>query len=595
MLTRLASALRLKTDPAVYFATVGAVLAFVVLTIVAGDWVGDVFGAATTWILSNLGWFYILGVTVFLLFLIVVAVSRYGHVRLGADDERPEYSTLVWFAMLFAAGIGTILMFWGVAEPISHFANPPIGDVAPESTEAARQAIAITHYHFGLHTWTIFALPALCFAYFIYKRKMPPRVSSIFSPLLGSRVYGPIGRTIDVIALIGTIFGVATSVGLGTLQINAGLNDLFGLTFSPVVQVAIIVVVTTVACLSVAAGLDRGIKILSNVNIWMSIGLLIFVIIAGPTVMVLKGTIESFGIYLSRLPELAFWNNAIPNSPDNATWQNTWTVFYWAWTITWSPFVGIFIARISRGRTIREFVAGVLGLPVVFSLIWFGVFGASSFLIEQDGGGLVDRVAVEGDIPGALFEFLSHYPAATFMSGFGILIVVIFFTTSVDSAAMVTDMIASGKEPAFAPTHQKVTWAVLMGAVAAVLLAATGEGGLSALQQIIIVIGLPFFVMGFIMMFSLGAALKNDLGAPVPTVTRQWAPAETAEEWEEMEQAPSPEPIGPIHHIPDDENDSHINPAVLGAVLEEYSRSQDDGPDHPDYTIVEETEPEGRR
>ncbi|HKM24913.1 MAG TPA: BCCT family transporter, partial [Corynebacterium sp.] len=504
MLTRLASALRLKTDPAVYFATVGAVLAFVVLTIVAGDWVGDVFGAATTWILSNLGWFYILGVTVFLLFLIVVAVSRYGHVRLGADDERPEYSTLVWFAMLFAAGIGTILMFWGVAEPISHFANPPIGDVAPESTEAARQAIAITHYHFGLHTWTIFALPALCFAYFIYKRKMPPRVSSIFSPLLGSRVYGPIGRTIDVIALIGTIFGVATSVGLGTLQINAGLNDLFGLTFSPVVQVAIIVVVTTVACLSVAAGLDRGIKILSNVNIWMSIGLLIFVIIAGPTVMVLKGTIESFGIYLSRLPELAFWNNAIPNSPDNATWQNTWTVFYWAWTITWSPFVGIFIARISRGRTIREFVAGVLGLPVVFSLIWFGVFGASSFLIEQDGGGLVDRVAVEGDIPGALFEFLSHYPAATFMSGFGILIVVIFFTTSVDSAAMVTDMIASGKEPAFAPTHQKVTWAVLMGAVAAVLLAATGEGGLSALQQIIIVIGLPFFVMGFIMMFSLG-------------------------------------------------------------------------------------------
>ncbi len=595
MLTRLASALRLKTDPAVYFATVGAVLAFVVLTIVAGDWVGDVFGAATTWILSNLGWFYILGVTVFLLFLIVVAVSRYGHVRLGADDERPEYSTLVWFAMLFAAGIGTILMFWGVAEPISHFANPPIGDVAPESTEAARQAIAITHYHFGLHTWTIFALPALCFAYFIYKRKMPPRVSSIFSPLLGSRVYGPIGRTIDVIALIGTIFGVATSVGLGTLQINAGLNDLFGLTFSPVVQVAIIVVVTTVACLSVAAGLDRGIKILSNVNIWMSIGLLIFVIIAGPTVMVLKGTIESFGIYLSRLPELAFWNNAIPNSPDNATWQNTWTVFYWAWTITWSPFVGIFIARISRGRTIREFVAGVLGLPVVFSLIWFGVFGASSFLIEQDGGGLVDRVAVEGDIPGALFEFLSHYPAATFMSGFGILIVVIFFTTSVDSAAMVTDMIASGKEPAFAPTHQKVTWAVLMGAVAAVLLAATGEGGLSALQQIIIVIGLPFFVMGFIMMFSLGAALKNDLGAPVPTVTRQWAPAETAEEWEEMEQAPSPEPIGPIHHIPDDENGSHLNPAVLGAVLEEYSRSQDDGPDHPDYTIVEETEPEGRR
>jgi len=588
MLTRLASTLRLKTDPSVYFATVGAVLAFVVLTIVAGDWVGDVFGAATTWILTNLGWFYILGVTVFLLFLIIVAVSRYGHVRLGADDERPEYPTLVWFAMLFAAGIGTILMFWGVAEPISHFANPPIGDVDPESVEAARQAIAITHYHFGLHTWTIFALPALCFAYFIYKRKMPPRVSSIFSPLLGSRVYGPLGRSIDVIALIGTIFGVATSVGLGTLQINAGLNELFGLTVSPVVQVVIIAIVTTVACLSVAAGLDRGIRVLSNVNIWMSIGLLVFVVVAGPTVLVLKGTIESFGIYLARLPELAFWNNATPNSPENATWQNTWTVFYWAWTITWSPFVGIFIARISRGRTIREFVAGVLGLPVTFSLIWFGVFGASSFLIEQDGGGLVERVAVEGDIPGALFEFLSHYPAATFMSGLGILIVVIFFTTSVDSAAMVTDMIASGREPVFAPTHQKVTWAVLMGAVAAVLLAATGQGGLSALQQIIIVIGLPFFVMGFVMMFSLGTALRNDLGAPVPIVTRQWESAATAEEWEEMEQAPSPEPIGPIHHIPDEKGDGHINPAVVGAVLEEYQRQ---GTDDYQVKIVEQTRP----
>ena len=597
MLTRLASSLRLKTDPAVYFATVGAVLAFVVLTIVAGDWVGDVFGAATTWILSNLGWFYILGVTVFLIFLFIVAISRYGHVRLGADDERPEYPTLVWFAMLFAAGIGTILMFWGVAEPISHFANPPMGEVTPESTEAARQAIALTHYHFGLHTWTIFALPALCFAYFIYKRKMPPRVSSIFSPLLGSRVYGPIGKSIDVIALIGTIFGVATSVGLGTMQINAGLTELFGLTYSPTVQVIIIGIVTTIACISVAAGLDRGIKLLSNINIWMAIALLVFVILAGPTVMVLKGTIESFGIYFSRLPELAFWNNATPNSADNATWQNTWTVFYWAWTITWSPFVGIFIARISRGRTVREFVAGVLGLPVAFSLIWFGVFGTSSFLIEEQDGGLVERVAVEGDIPGALFEFLSNYPAATFMSGLGILIVVIFFTTSVDSAAMVTDMIASGKEPAFAPTHQKVTWAVLMGAVAAVLLAATGEGGLSALQQIIIVIGLPFFVMGFIMMFSLGVALRNDLGDPVPTVTRQWTSAATAEEWEEMEQTPSPEPIGPIHHIPDEEGEA-INPAVVGAVLEEYSRQQDgdgDGDGDYDVRIVEETEPEGRR
>ena len=593
MFDRLARSLRLRTDPPVYFLTVGIVLAFVVVTIFFGDWVSDVFGSASDWILSNLGWFYVLGVTVFLIFLIFVAFGRSGHVRLGGDDDRPEYSTMAWFAMLFAAGIGTILMFWGVAEPISHFANPPMGDTDPGSTEAARQAIALTHYHFGLHTWTIFALPALCFAYFIYKRKMPPRVSSIFSPLLGARVYGPIGKTIDIVALIGTIFGVATSVGLGTLQINAGLAELFEVTVSPTVQVIIIVAVTTVACISVALGLDRGIKVLSNVNIYLAIGLLIIVILAGPTVLVLKGTIESIGIYLGALPELAFWNNTVPNSPDNETWQNTWTVFYWAWTITWSPFVGIFIARISRGRTIREFVVGVLGLPVAFSLIWFGAFGTSAFNIERTEGGLVQAVAVDGDIPGALFEFLSNYPGATFLSGLSIVIVVLFFTTSVDSAAMVTDMIASGKEPATAPTHQKVIWAVLMGAVAAVLLAATGEGGLSALQQTIIVVGLPFFVMGFIMMFSLGVALRNDLGARTPTITRQWEPAHTPEAWERNEEAPSPEPIGPVHHIPDEDGALvPVNPAVVAAALDEYVKQHSDDDAESAVRIVEETEPE---
>ena len=592
MLDRLAKALRLKTDPAVFFTSVGIMFAFVFITIVAGDTVSEVFGTASDWILTNLGWFYVLGVTVFLIFLVLIGASRFGHVRLGGDDERPEYSTLTWFSMLFAAGIGTILMFWGVAEPVSHFANPPIGDVDPLSNEAAQQAIAITHYHFGLHTWTIFALPALCFAYFIYKRKMPPRVSSIFSPLLGSKVYGPIGKTIDIIALIGTVFGVATSVGLGTLQINAGLAELFGIDVSPLIQLIIIVVVTSIASVSVALGLDRGIKILSNVNIYMAIALLIFVIAAGPTVLILKGTFESVGTYLRWLPELAFWNNTVPNSPDNATWQNTWTVFYWAWTITWSPFVGIFIARISRGRTIREFVAGVLGLPVTFSILWFGAFGTAAFNIESNGeGGLVNRVVDQGDIPGALFEFLSNYPAATFLSGLAILIVIIFFTTSVDSAAMVTDMIASGQEPRFAPTHQKLIWTALMGSVAAVLLVATGEGGLTALQQTIIVVGLPFFVMGFIQMYSLYVALKNDAGNPIPVVTRQWEPANDPEAWEKNEAVSSPEPIGPVHHIPDEESDEPVNPAVIGAFLEEYRNGDDDDDDANKVKFIETSIP----
>ena len=557
MSERITRALRLKTDPGIFLTTVGIMVAFVVITILFGDWVGEVFGVASTWIMTNLGWFYIFGVTAFLFFLIWIALSRFGHVRLGADGERPEHSTATWFGMLFAAGIGSILMFWGVAEPISHFANPPRGGVEPGSTDAASQAMAFTLYHFGLHTWTIFALPSLAFAYFIYKRKMPPRVSSIFAPVLGDKIFGPIGKTIDVVALIGTVFGVATSVGLGTLQINAGLNELFGIAISPFVQVLTIAIVTTVACISVALGLEKGIKRLSNLNIAMAVGLLIFILITGPTLFLLKGTVESLGVYLTTLPELALWNNVFPASDDLASWQNTWTVFYWAWTITWSPFVGIFIARISKGRTIREFVFGVLGLPVAFSVLWFGIFGMASFDIELGGdGGLAERVAIEGDIPGALFEFLSHYPLATFLSGLAVVLVVIFFTTSVDSAAMVVDMMASGKDDdvQVSPTHQRVIWGVLMGAVGATILVGTGEGGLTALQQVITVIGLPFFVMGFVMMYSLVRGISDDMGERLPTVTRQWDRAYSADELEKNEEAPSPEPVHPLHSLPDGED-----------------------------------------
>ncbi|MBB1056756.1 BCCT family transporter [Dietzia sp. B19] len=557
MSERITRALRLRTDPGIFLTTVGVILAFVVITFFAGEWVGSVFGTASGWIMTNLGWFYIFGVTAFLFFLVWIAISRFGHVRLGSDDEEPEHSTLTWFAMLFAAGIGSILMFWGVAEPISHFAEPPRG-VEPASADAAREAIGFTLYHFGLHTWTIFALPALAFAYFIYKRKMPPRVSSIFAPIFGDKIFGPIGRTIDVVALVGTVFGVATSVGLGTLQINAGLSELFGIAMSPLVQVLVISVVTVIACISVAAGLEKGIKRLSNFNIAIAVGLLVFVLVTGPTLFLLKGTVESLGVYLTMLPELALWNNVFPANDDLAGWQNTWTVFYWAWTITWSPFVGIFIARISRGRTIRQFVFGVLGLPVAFSVLWFGIFGMASFHIELFGpGGLTEAVVDEGDIPGALFAFLSNYPLSTLVSGIAILVVVIFFTTSVDSAAMVVDMIASGKgdDVQVSPAHQRIIWGVLMGAVAATILAGTGEGGLTALQEVITVIGLPFFVMGFVMMYSLVRGISNDMGERPPTVTRQWRRAYSAESLEKNEDAPSPEPVGPLHHIPETEQD----------------------------------------
>ena len=328
MLTRLHDALRLRTSPVIFFGSAAVIIAFVVGTIAFTDPLNRATTAASDWLLTNLGWFYILGVTVFLAFLLVIAVGRFGRVKLGPDEEPPEHSGGAWFAMLFAAGIGSILMFWGVAEPISHFGDPPRGaELGFEggTWDAARDAMNFTYYHFTLHTWTIFTLPALCFAYFIHKRNLPPRVSSIFQPILGEGIHGPIGKFIDIVAIIGTIFGIAVSVGLGTLQINGGLNQLFGVPETAGWNLIIIGVVCGLALISVSLGLDKGIKVLSNLNIITAVLLLLFVLVAGgSTLFVLKGTLESFGSYLVNLPELALWNDTMSNSG----WQNTWTVFY---------------------------------------------------------------------------------------------------------------------------------------------------------------------------------------------------------------------------------------------------------------------------
>lgn len=531
MLTRLHDLLRLRTSPPIFFSSAAVIILFVIATIVFTEPLDAAVSAASDWLYTNLGWFYILGVTLFLLFLIVIAIGRFGRVTLGPDDEKPEHSGPAWFAMLFAAGIGSILMFWGVAEPISHFGEPPRGPslgIEAESSAAAADAMNFTLYHFTLHTWTIFTLPALCFAYFIHKRNLPPRVSSIFQPILGERIHGPIGKFIDVVAIIGTVFGVAVSLGLGALQINSGINRVFGISESALWQLIIIGVVGGVAMISVALGLDRGIKRLSNFNIWMAVALLVFILVTGSTLFVLQGTIESVGSYLMNLPELALWND---NYADTG-WQSSWTVFYWAWTISWSPFVGIFIARISKGRTIRQFVAGVLGVPAGFSVLWFGIFGHSAFDIELHGdGGLVDSVVEQEDIPGALFAFLEHYPATTFISVVAIILVIIFFITSVDSAALVTDTMANGHED-FNPLGQRIFWAVAMAVITATLLVLSGSGGLEALEQFVVLVGLPFFVMGYFQMYALYRALREDASELPPMRTRSWKKVLPPEEHE---------------------------------------------------------------
>ena len=531
MLPRLHDFLRLRTSPPIFFGSAAVIIAFVLVTIIFTEPLDAAVTVASEWLYANLGWFYILGLTMFLGFLIFVALGRFGRVKLGPDDEAPEHSGAAWFAMLFAAGIGSILMFWGVAEPISHFGDPPRGPslgIEAETAGAAADAMNFTFYHFTLHTWAIFTLPALCFAYFIHKRNLPPRVSSIFQPILGEGIHGPIGRFIDIVAIVGTVFGVAVSLGLGALQINSGINRVLGIPESAMWQLIIIGVVGGAAMVSVALGLDRGIKVLSNINIWMAIGMLVFILLTGSTLFVLQGTIESLGSYLMNLPELALWNDTFAATG----WQADWTVFYWAWTISWSPFVGIFISRISKGRTIRQFVSGVLLVPAGFSVLWFGIFGFSAFDIELHGdGGLVESVVEQEDVPGALFAFLEHFPATGVTSVIAIILVVVFFITSVDSAALVTDTMANGHED-FNPLGQRIFWAIAIGVVTATLLVFSGTGGLEALEKIIVLVGLPFFIMGYFQMYAMYRALREDAGELPQVRMRRWKKVLPPEEFE---------------------------------------------------------------
>lgn len=518
----LARKLGLKTDPTIFFISSGIMIFFLIVLLIAPGPIGDAFGAGRQWIVTNLGWLFILGVTTWVTFLLWVALSRFGAIRLGGNDARPDYGNVSWFTMLFAGGIGTVLMFWGVAEPISHFSNPPRPDVAPFSVEAADDAMSFAIYHLGLHTWAIFAMPGLAFAYFIYRYNLPMRFSSVFYSLIGDRIYGPVGRTLDIFAILGTLFGVAVSIGLGTQQINAGLSELFGVADSVTTKVLIIAVLTTVAVGSIVAGLDSGVKRLSNINIGMAVGLLVFVLITGSTVFLLRAVVETFGLYITNLLPMAFWNDTLASyTSQNGGgwgWQGSWTVFYWAWTVTWSPFIGIFVARISRGRTIREFVLGVLFAPSIFTLVWFAIFGWSAMEIDGIGAAARDAMgaqagslsaAVSESIPLAMFAFFENFPAATLIQGLAVVIVAIFFATSSDSASLVVDMLCTGS-PEPGPWHQRVFWGVSEGMLAAMLIVLAGEAGLTALQQVITVVGLPMFILVFAMMFALLRGLSHE-------------------------------------------------------------------------------------
>ncbi len=501
----------------VFFVSSALIIVMVVLTLAYQDQAASVFSAMQAFIANKFGWLLIIAANIFVLFAFFLAFSRFGKVRIGGQDAEPEFTLWAWFAMLFSAGMGIGIMFYGVAEPVLHFSTPPF--LAEAGTpDAAQVATAVTFFHWGIHAWAIYAVVGLALAFFAYNWGLPLTVRSAFYPLLGERIYSWPGDVIDTLAVLATLFGLATSLGLGVGQANAGMNYLFGIPDSVTTQVILIAIITGIATLSVVAGLDGGVRRLSELNINIAVVLLAFVVIAGPTLFILNGFIQNVGFYLQNLAFMSTWGEAY----EGGSWQNSWTVFYWAWWISWSPFVGMFIARVSKGRTVKQFMLGVLIVPSIVSFFWFSAFGGTA--LSQALGGVGDIVgAVNADISTALFVMFDQLPFGRVASLLGILLVMTFFITSSDSGSLVIDSItAGGKEDA--PVTQRIFWAVTEGTVAAVLLIG---GGLSALQTAAITLGLPFAVVVLLMCISLYKGLQTEFREEVLPDTSQEAAAPT--------------------------------------------------------------------
>lgn len=489
-------------NPPVFFSSVVIIFFMVLLCAVWPEGASHFFKSVQSWLEIKAGWLYILGVAIFLLFILFVMVSRFGDIKLGPDHAVPDYSYKSWIAMLFSAGMGIGLMFFGVAEPVMHFLAPP--DATPETIQAAKDALKITFFHWGIHAWAIYAVVALSLAYFSYRHKLPLLPRSALYPLIGERIYGPIGHAVDTFAVIGTMFGVATSLGFGVLQVNSGLSYLMSdIPNNTTVQVGLIIVITGIATLSVFSGLDKGVKRLSELNLGLACLLLVFVLLLGPTVMLLQAFVQNTGSYLSDIVGKTFNLYAYQQKED---WIGGWTLLYWGWWISWSPFVGTFIARVSRGRTIREFLIGVLFVPSALTFLWMTVFGNTAIDAIMNHGATYLAEAVSSDVSVALFKFFEHMPMSNVLSVIALCLVVTFFVTSSDSGSLVIDNLTSGGD-ANAPVWQRIFWALLQGVVASVLLLA---GGLQALQTAAIASALPFLIVMLFMCVGLYRALQDD-------------------------------------------------------------------------------------
>jgi len=490
--------------PHVTFTATFAMIIFIILTIMFREQATEIFSAAMAFITTTFGWFLILAANVFVLAAIFFAFSRFGAIRIGGNDANPEFTTLSWFAMLLSAGMGIGLMFWSVGEPMYHYSSPSpmFSGVEGGTPEAAQAAMGITYFHWGIHPWGIYAIVGLGLAFFAYNRGLPLTIRSIFYPLLGNRIYGFWGNLIDILSVLATLVGLATSLGLGVKQVNAGLNFLFGIEISVLTQVVLITAITGFATLSVISGLDGGVKRLSQWNMGLAAILMLFLLLTGPTVYILSGFTQNLGYYLTKLPEISLWAETFRDT----NWQGSWTVFYWAWWISWSPFVGMFIARISKGRTVREFILGVMLIPTLLSFVWMSVFGGSAIFLQASNSADI-VTAVESNVATALFVMFQHFPLSDLLSIIGILLVTIFFVTSSDSGSLVVDHLTSGGK-LDSPVPQRVFWAIMEGLVAAVLLIG---GGLATLQTAALTTGLPFAVILLLIIYALYIGFSQEL------------------------------------------------------------------------------------
>lgn len=477
---------RLKTW--VFWPAAVIVLAFVVWTLSAPAAAESTFNALQNAIVENFSWYYVLIAAGFVAFSLFIGFSKFGDIKLGKDQDEPEFSTGSWFALLFAAGMGIGLVFYGVSEPLSHFASPRPG-VTGDEQSLAQQAMTQTFLHWGLHAWAIYVVLGLALAYAIHRRGRPVSIRWALEPLLGSRVEGGWGNVIDVIALIGTLFGVATSLGLGVIQIGAGLESAGIAESSTVSQIAIIAVITALTIVSLVTGVTKGMKLLSNFNLLLAAALLLFILIVGPTQYLLRDFVQSIGAYLQSLVGLSF-NVSAQQGAAGEAWQASWTTFYWGWWMSWAPFVGIFIARISKGRTVRQFVFGVLLVPTALTMLWFAVLGGAAIHQQMNGGGLVGSDG-SVDVEGSLFTLLADLPAGTMLTFGAILLIGVFFVTSSDSGSLVMAMIASGGD--IEPKNWLRVFFAGVSALLAVALLLTG--GLNALKTAAITTALPFSIV----------------------------------------------------------------------------------------------------